>query len=47
MVKVKGSEKSIVATARKLAKVIYYMLKTNEPFDPVRMTDPEFWKATV
>jgi hypothetical protein len=37
---VKGSGKTIIATARKLAKVILYMLKKNEPFDPVRMTDP-------
>jgi hypothetical protein len=37
---VKGSGKIINATARKLAKVIFYMLKNNEPFDPGRMTDP-------
>lgn len=36
-----------MATARKLAKVIYYMLKKNEPFDPGRMTDPELRKAAV
>jgi len=47
MKQVKGSGKSIVATARKLAKVIYYMLKKNEPFDPGRMTDPELRKAAV
>lgn len=40
MKRVKGSGKTIVATARKLAKVIFYMLKRNEPFDPVRMADP-------
>lgn len=42
---VKGSGKTIIATARKLAKVIFYMLKNNEPFDPGRMTDPDLKKA--
>ena len=36
-----------MATARKLAKVIYYMLKRNEPFDPAHMRDPELRKAAV
>lgn len=45
MKQVKGSGKSIIATARKLAKVIWFMLKNNEPFDPVRMTDPALKEA--
>ena len=36
----KGSGKSIIATARKLSKIIWYMLKNNTPFDPFRITDP-------
>lgn len=37
----KGSGKTIIATARKLSKVVWYMLRNDEPFDPIRMTDPE------
>jgi len=36
----KGSGKSIIATARKLSKIVWYMLRNDEPFDPLRMTDP-------
>ena len=36
----KGSGKTIIATARKLSKVVWYMLRRDEPFDPVQMTDP-------
>lgn len=36
----KGSGKTIIATARKLSKIIWFMLRNDEPFDPVRMTDP-------
>jgi hypothetical protein len=41
----KGSGKSIIATARKLAKLIWYMLTYDEPFDPARMTDPQLRQA--
>jgi len=37
----KGSGKTIIATARKLSKVVWYMLQKNEPFDPTRMNDPK------
>jgi len=40
----KGSGKSIIATARKLSKVIWYMLKNDTLFDPLRMTDPKLIK---
>jgi transposase len=36
----KGSGKSIIVMARKLSKIIWYMLKNDTPFDPFRMTDP-------
>jgi len=36
----KGSGKTIIATARKLSKIVWYMLRRDEPFDPVQMTDP-------
>ena len=37
----KGSGKTIVATARKLSKIIWYMLKNDTLFDSFRMTDPK------
>lgn len=37
MKKHKGSGTSIIATARKLSTIMYTMLKTREPFDPIRM----------
>lgn len=36
----KGSGKAIIATARKLSKIVWYMLRNDMPFDPQRMTDP-------
>jgi transposase len=36
----KGSGKSIVAMARKLSKIIWYMLQNDTPFDLFKMTDP-------
>jgi transposase len=36
----KGSGKTIIATARMLSNIIWYMLRTHVPFDPKRMTDP-------
>ena len=40
MKKEKGSGKAIIATARKLSKIVWYMLRNDAPFDPGRMTDP-------
>ena len=33
----KGSGQSIIATARKLSTIVYMILKTRKPFDPLRM----------
>jgi hypothetical protein len=41
----KGTGKSIIATARKLTKVIWYMLKNDTPFQPLKRTDPELQKV--
>ena len=41
MKKVKGSGQSIIATARKMSTIIYMILKTREPFDPLRMVPDE------
>lgn len=38
MKKHKGSGKSIIATARKMSTIVYMVLKTREPFDPLKMT---------
>ena len=35
----KGSGKSIVATARKMSKIIWCMLSENEEFNPALMID--------
>ena len=43
----KGSGKSIIATARKLSKIVWYMLQRNEEFDPLRMTDPGILKTAL
>lgn len=40
MKKEKGSGKAIIATARKLSKIVWYMLRNDVPFDPQRMKDP-------
>jgi len=37
----KGSGKTIIATARKLSKIIWYMVKNDTLFDPFKMTDPK------
>jgi len=42
----KGSGKTIIATARKLSKVIWCMLRNDQPFDPIRMTDPKLMKLS-
>jgi hypothetical protein len=31
----KGNGKTIIATARKLSKIVEYMLRTDEPFNPI------------
>jgi transposase len=43
----KGSGKTIIATARKLSKVIWCMLSNDQPFDPSQMTDPELMKLAT
>lgn len=35
----KGSGRAIIATTRKLSKIVWDMLHTDQPFDPVRMTN--------
>lgn len=37
MKKQKGSGKSVIATARKMSTLVYTILKTREPFDPMKM----------
>jgi len=37
MKKHKGSGKSIIAAARKMSTVVYMILKTREPIDPLKM----------
>ena len=37
----KSSGKAIIATARKLSRIIYVMLKTNTAFDARKLTDPD------
>jgi len=39
--RVKGSGRSIIATARTLSEIIWHMLTKDEGFDEVRMTNPE------
>lgn len=45
MKKHKGSGKSIIATARKLSKIIWHMLTYNEPFNPGLMVDENLNKV--
>jgi transposase len=44
---VKGSGKSIIATARTLAEILWHMLTYNEPFDEARMKDPKLYKKSL
>lgn len=37
MKKHKGSGRSIIASARKMSSIVYAMLKSREPFDPIKM----------
>jgi hypothetical protein len=43
----KGSGKTIIATARKISKVVWYMLQKNQPFDPMRMSDPKIRRIAL
>jgi hypothetical protein len=43
----KGSGKSIIATARKLAMIIWHMLSKGEAFDAERMTDKTLARKAV
>ena len=43
----KGSGKTIIATARKLSKVVWYMLQRDEPFSPIQMTDPAIRRVAL
>lgn len=44
---VKGSGKSIIATARKLSEIIWHMLQKMESFDSTRMQDPKLFKKSM
>jgi transposase len=43
----KGSGKSIIATARKLSKIIWFMLKNRTDFDPSKMEDQALKKVAI
>ena len=43
----KGSGTTIIATARKLSKIVWHMLTNDEPFDPIEMTDPKIQKIAI
>ena len=43
----KGSGTTIIATARKLSKIVWHMLMNDEPFNPVEMTDPKIQKIAM
>jgi len=47
MKKEKGSGKSIIASARLLTEVIWYMLTKQEPFSPLRMKDPKLFQKSM
>lgn len=46
MKKLKGSDKSIIAFARKLSRIIYVMLKTKTPFDIHKLTRGVYGEAS-
>ncbi len=33
-------DKTIITTARKLSKIVWYILRSDEPFDPIQTTNP-------
>ena len=41
----KGSGKAIIATARKLGKIVWYMLRKDEKSEPLRTTDVGIFMA--
>jgi hypothetical protein len=43
----KGSGKSIIVMARKLTKIIWYMLQNDTPFDLFKMTDSHLVRTAV
>ena len=43
----KGTGKTINATARKMSKIVWYMIRRDEPFDPFRMTDPAIQRVAL
>lgn len=43
----KGSGRSIIATARALSEIIWYMLERNEPFDEARMKNPDIRRKAM
>ncbi len=43
----KGSGRSIIATARALSEIIWYLLNRNEPFDEARMKNPEIRRKAM
>ena len=43
----KGSGKSIIATARKLSKIIWYFLKYKMDFDPSKMENQKLKKIVI
>lgn len=45
--RVKGSGRSIIATARLLSEIIWHMLTTDESFDESRMTNPEIRRKAM
>lgn len=45
--KIKGSGKSIIASARKLSEIIWHMLRKMEPFDATRMQDPNLFRKSI
>jgi len=47
MKRVKGTGRSIIATARALSEVIWHMLSKDEPFDEARMKSPEIRRKAM
>lgn len=43
----KGSGTTIIATARKLSKIVWHLLTNDEPFDAIEMTDPKIQKTAI
>jgi hypothetical protein len=43
----KGSGRSIIATARVLSEIVWHMLSKGEPFDEVRMKNPDIRRKAM